>query len=97
LNDSVREFTPIVTSSPTINASNKRHLCNNLVRHSGQTNIPRTPHFEEKCEELQIQVYDATHIRQADQFTKPPGKYVIILAEHTSVCWRYIPHMHITL
>jgi hypothetical protein len=70
LNDSVREFTPNVTSSPTINASNKRHLRNNLVHRSGQANIPRAPHFEGQCEELKMHVYDATDIRQADQFIK---------------------------
>jgi hypothetical protein len=66
LNNSLREFTPNIRSSPTINASNKHHLPNNLVRHSSQANITRTPHFEGQFEELKIYVYDTTDIRQAD-------------------------------
>jgi hypothetical protein len=68
--DSIREFTPNLTSSSTVNASNKRHVCNNLVRRSGQANIPHTPCFEEQFEELKMYEYDATDIRQADQFIK---------------------------
>jgi hypothetical protein len=70
LNESVREATPNVTSSSTVNASNERHLHINLARQSGQVNIPRTPRFDGRCDELKGHVYDATNIRQADQFIK---------------------------
>jgi hypothetical protein len=69
-NDSVREFTPNVTSSSTINASNKRHVCNNLIRRSCQANIPHTLCFKGQCEELKMHVYDTNDICQADQFIK---------------------------
>jgi DNA polymerase IIIc chi subunit len=69
-NESVREVTPIIISSSTVTASNERHLRINLARRSGQVNIPRTPRFDGRCDELKGHVYDATDIRQADQFIK---------------------------
>jgi hypothetical protein len=93
LNESVREVTPNVTSSSTVNVSNKHHLHINFARQSGQANIPCTPCFEGQCDELKGNVYDTTDIRQADQFIKITQE----ICDYIGRTYKYGMDMHLSI